>query len=92
VETLGHSAADRRCSCARLNSFFETHGRGWAAWVHLLQRLEALAEGFEGLNIKQLQGAAGKVFRIRYGSLRVIVERRGRQCHVFEVVDRKDAY
>ncbi|HEU4581744.1 MAG TPA: type II toxin-antitoxin system RelE/ParE family toxin [Polyangiaceae bacterium] len=63
-----------------------------AAFELLLQRLEGLAEGFEGLNVKKLQGAAGKMFRIRYGNLRVIVERRGRECHVLEVVDRKDAY
>ena len=65
---------------------------GAAAFEELLQRLEGLSDGFEGLDVKKLQGAAGKVFRIRYGNLRVIVERRSRECHVLDVVDRKDAY
>lgn len=48
--------------------------------------------GFGVVDVKRLQGRAGKVYRVRFGDVRVLIELQGQECVVLEVVDRKDAY
>lgn len=51
-----------------------------------------LSHGFDGFDVQRVVGRPGKIYRVRLGDVRVIVERRGESCWVLEVVDRKDAY
>ncbi len=60
--------------------------------VGLKRRIDGISNGFEGFDLLRLQGRAGKAFRIRIGSTRVLIELEGDECRILDVVDRKDAY